>query len=121
MSTSMSALAEIVRNIRRIQDSGPHHYGDPTRGNPLTRTTSATIERANRGRVCPASRQRPAGMSCDEYSFARGNQGASRVPRKDRVRAWVPAGEQHRQGELLSSFHSANRDLNDDAYWVQVP
>lgn len=119
--TAMGSLPEISRNIRRIQDAGPHHYGDRTRGNPLTRTTSATVERANRNRSCPASRKRPQGMSCDEYPFARSNQGASRVARKDWGWAWVPTGEQNRQGGLLSAFYKSNRVLNNDAYWVEVP
>lgn len=79
----MATLPEIAKNIRRVQDAGPHHYGDRTRGNPLTRTTGARIERANRSKACPASRKRPQGKSCDEYPFARSNQGASRVQRRD--------------------------------------
>ncbi|MFD3580496.1 NucA/NucB deoxyribonuclease domain-containing protein [Streptomyces sp. NPDC058644] len=59
-------------------------------------------------------------MSCDEYPFARSNQGASRSQRKDWGWAWVPTSEQNRQGGLLSSFYSANRVLNNDPYWVEV-
>ncbi|MFD3580495.1 hypothetical protein [Streptomyces sp. NPDC058644] len=32
--TSMGALPQIAKNIRRVQDAGPHHYGDRARGNP---------------------------------------------------------------------------------------
>ncbi|MFE1416926.1 NucA/NucB deoxyribonuclease domain-containing protein [Streptomyces sp. NPDC058746] len=119
--TSMSQLPGNAANIRRVMDAGPHHYGDQTRGNPLTRTTDAALERANRNTACPASRKRPQGQSCDEYPFARTNQGASKSDRRDWAWAWVPISEENSQGGYLSAFYKAQRVLNGDKFWVEVP
>ncbi|MFJ8010959.1 NucA/NucB deoxyribonuclease domain-containing protein [Streptomyces sp. NPDC096339] len=117
----MSRLPAIAANIRRVMDAGPHHYGDPTRGSALTRSTDATLERANRDTACPASRKRTQGQSCDEYPFARTDQGASKSERRDWGWAWVPTSEQHSQGGCLSAFYKAQRVLNGDKFWVEVP
>lgn len=119
--TTMAQLPEIAANIRRVQDAGPHHYGDRNRGSALTRTTNTTLERANRNAACPASRVRPTGKSCDEYPFARTNQGASKSDRKDWGWAWVPVSEQNQQGGFLSAFYQNQRVLNGDKFWVDVP
>ncbi|MFF3018209.1 NucA/NucB deoxyribonuclease domain-containing protein [Streptomyces sp. NPDC057939] len=119
--TTMAQLPEIAANIRRVQDGGPHHYGDRRRGSALTRTTDTALERANRNAACPTSRTRPTGKSCDEYPFARTNQGASKSDRKDWGWAWVPVSEQNQQGGFLSAFYQGQRVLNGDAFWVDVP
>ncbi|MEU9033957.1 hypothetical protein AB0D45_03455 [Streptomyces sp. NPDC048352] len=99
--TTMSQLPAIAANIRRVMDAGPHHYGYRTRGNLLTRTTDPKLERANRSTASPSSRKRPPGQSCDEYPFARTNQGASKSQRRGWGRAWVPTSEQNSQGGYL--------------------
>ncbi|MFD5699017.1 NucA/NucB deoxyribonuclease domain-containing protein [Streptomyces lasiicapitis] len=112
--------SSIAANIAKIQDSGPHHYGLKGKGSTLTRSTSDKNEKDNRNKACPKSRKRPPGKSCDEYPFARTNQGAARVARKDWGWAWVPEREQHQQGGFLSRFYKENRVLDGDRFWVDV-
>ncbi|MFJ8010946.1 NucA/NucB deoxyribonuclease domain-containing protein [Streptomyces sp. NPDC096339] len=69
----------------------------------------------------PSSRKCPQGQSCDEYPFARTDQGALKSERRDWGWAWVPASEQHSQGGYLSAFYKAQRVLNGDKFWVEVP
>ncbi|WP_128637636.1 NucA/NucB deoxyribonuclease domain-containing protein [Streptomyces sp. C] len=118
---TMADLPEIAANIRKVMDGGPHHYGDRTRGSALTRSTDPNNERDNRNAACPASRKRPAGKSCDEYPFARTNQGAAKSERRDWGWAWVPVSEQRQQGGRVSAFYQTQRVLDGDRFWVEVP
>ncbi|GAB6898385.1 NucA/NucB deoxyribonuclease domain-containing protein [Kineosporia succinea] len=122
--TSMQALPEISKNIARIQAAGKKHYGSRklSKGrHPLTRLTNEEARRANRELACPASRRdaAPAGMQCDEYPFASTRQGAANVPTSEWGWAYVPAGENIRQGGLVNKFYSKNRILRGDAFWVR--
>ncbi|MGW4515947.1 NucA/NucB deoxyribonuclease domain-containing protein [Streptomyces sp. NPDC004393] len=74
----------------------------------------------HRKAACPPSCPRPADQSCDEYPLARSDQGASLSTQPDWGRAWVPAGEQHAQGELITAFWKSDRVLNGDPFWVAV-
>lgn len=119
--TEMQRLPGIAANIRRIQQGSPSHLGNKALGGvALTRTTSATLEQANRRTACPRSRPRPSGQSCDEYPFAKTREGASRSPAADWGWAWVPVGEQNSQGGLVSGFFKAQRVLDGDKFWVEV-
>ncbi|MFD7554610.1 NucA/NucB deoxyribonuclease domain-containing protein [Streptomyces sp. NPDC059835] len=91
------------------------------RRHPLPRITDAILERANRTSACPAFRKRAQGQSCDEYPFARTNQGASKSDRHDWGWAWVPISEENSQARCLSAFYQAQRVLNGDKFWVEVP
>jgi Deoxyribonuclease NucA/NucB len=117
--TSMRQLPQIAANISRIQGRGGH-YGRIGSGHPLHRITNPTQITANRNVLCPRSRPRPAGMSCDEYPFASTKEGGNGAPPNSRGWAWVPAGEQNSQGGLLNTFYNDNRVLNEDAFWVSV-
>ncbi|MFE1808706.1 NucA/NucB deoxyribonuclease domain-containing protein [Streptomyces sp. NPDC059533] len=97
----------------------PPRRPDPR--HPLPRITDAILERANRTSACPAFRKRAQGQSCDEYPFARTNQGASKSDRRDWGWAWVPISEQNSQARCLFAFYQAQRVLNGDKFWVEVP
>ncbi|MFF1872341.1 NucA/NucB deoxyribonuclease domain-containing protein [Kitasatospora herbaricolor] len=121
--TTMATLPNIAANIGAIQQAGPHHYGRQADGLPLTRNSS--LETANRNVACPSSRPTPPGMSCDEYPFAKTDQGASQTTAPDWGWAWVPVTEQSSQGGRISAFFGQNRVLDGtsgtgDAFWVAV-
>ncbi|MFF9706782.1 NucA/NucB deoxyribonuclease domain-containing protein [Streptomyces griseofuscus] len=116
--TSMATLPNIAANIRRIQAAGPSHFGRKADGKPLTRSTNPKVESNNRKVACPSSRKRPAGKSCDEYPFAKTNQGASLSKQPDWGWAWVPASEQNSQGGRVGAFWKSDRVLDGDPFWV---
>jgi hypothetical protein len=117
--TSMLQLPHIRANIHRIQ-SGGGHYGRQGSGHPLRHTTNKALQIKNNAFLCPRSLRRPPGMQCDEYPFASTREGGSALPANSRGRAFVPAGEQRRQGGLINSFYSGNRVLDGDPFWVQA-
>nr|WP_269326633.1 NucA/NucB deoxyribonuclease domain-containing protein [Kineosporia mesophila] len=121
--TEMRVLTEINKNIARIQKAGSKHYGSKTLSkgkNPLVRQTAAAKINANRNEACPTARKRaaPSGFSCDEYPFASTAQGAANVPASEWGWAYVPEGENDKQGGLIGKFFSQNRVLRGDAFWV---
>jgi hypothetical protein len=120
--TSMTSLPAIAANIRRIQDKGPGHYGRPGSGHPLHRLVNAALQLRNYRAVCRRPGQKPPhkGLSCDEYPFKTTYEGGTALSAANRGWAWVPTGEQNRQGGLISAFYRANRILNKDAFWVEV-
>lgn len=121
--TTMRRLPHIAQNIRRIQNRGTHQFGKRDAdgyGWPLHRITDEHQIDRNREVLCPRSRPRPPGMSCDEYPFATTKEGGNGARPADRGWAWVPFRENNRQGGLLNSFYLANRVLDGDGYWVDV-
>jgi hypothetical protein len=123
---SMATLPNIAANIAAVQAAGPHHYGRKADESPLRRNTA--LEAANRAVACPDSLTRPTGQSCDEYPFARTDQGAAQTQQPDWGYAMVPVGEQNSQGGLLASFYKTYRVMDatggvmgtGDAFWVAV-
>jgi hypothetical protein len=120
--TSMAKLPGIAKNIRRIQNKGPGHYGRPGGGNPLHRLVDEAQQRRNNRIACAkkVTGPRPKGKSCDEYPFASTYEGGHSLPRADRGWAWVPTNQQDRQGGLIRTFYYSNRVLNLDAFYVKV-
>lgn len=120
--TSMKELADIARNVRRIQAKGPGHYGRPRSGHPLHRLVDDAQQRRNRRIACArkVTGPPPKGKSCDEYPFASTHEGGHSLPPADRGWAWVPTDQQNRQGGLIRTFYYINRVLNRDAFWVAV-
>jgi len=120
--TYMTQLTEIAKNIRRIQNKGPHHYGRPGSGNPLHRLVNEAQRKRNRRIACGKKvvGSPPKGKSCDEYPFATTHEGGHAVPAADRGWAWVPEEEQNSQGGFLKKFYYQNRVLDLDGFWVAV-
>lgn len=118
----MSSLPDITQNILAVWAKSTMEYGNYGLGNPLTRDTA--LRAANRAVACPSSvtSQAPSGTSCDEYPFARTDQGASQVPASEWGYAFVPTAEQQQQAQILANFVQQNRIMdgtgNGDAYWV---
>jgi hypothetical protein len=118
--TTMTKLPDIAKNIEKAQ-RGPGQYGKPGSKHPLHRLVNEAQQDKNRNQVCGKVRGAPPkGKTCDEYPFASTEEGGTKLPEKDRSWAWVPKGQQDSQGGLLSSFYSANRILNGDAFWVKA-
>ncbi len=134
-------VGELARHIGDAQASGlPGAYPS---GPPLTRLMDKDDAKDNRGRACPRTYTRPAGLSCDEYPFASSYQGADQAPKgpgRTFSYCWIapklPRGlrdstgysscmindAQNKQGgSQLSAFFSRNRILDRDAYriWIQ--
>lgn len=114
---TMKQLPNILANIRNQVANGA-----PT---ILTRLQYDLAHiNANREAVCPASRPRPTGMSCDEYPFARSYEGgyANGVGGW----AWVPTGENDLQGEndqqggFISAFYQYQRVMDGEPYEVDI-
>lgn len=121
--TSMRRLADIANNIRRIQNSSPGHYGRPGSGHPLHRMMDLRKQRRNRNAVCgrPVTGPSPRpGVTCDEYPFASTQEGGKALSGRNRGWAWVPAAQQHKQRGFITSFHSANRVLGGEPFYVRV-
>ncbi len=120
--TSMTKVADIAKNIRRIQNNGPGHYGRLGSGNPLHRLIDEAQQRRNNRIACSkkVTGPRPSGKSCDEYPFASTYEGGHSLPAPDRGWAWVPTGQQDRQGGLIRTFYYGDRVLNLDPFYVKV-
>lgn len=120
--TTMTKLPAIADNIRRIQNNGPGHYGRPGSGHPLHRLTNETQQEKNYRAVCGRRvvGPPPKGKSCDEYPFRSTYEGGTALSKANRGWAWVPAGEQSRQGGYIKGFYYANRVLDHDAFYVKV-
>ncbi|GAB7188999.1 hypothetical protein ATKI12_8830 [Kitasatospora sp. Ki12] len=121
--TDMRYLPTISAGIRKVQ-SAPLHMGQPDSPNPLTRSTSPTVESDNRKAACPVpgvpKPTTPAGTvwSCDEYPFATTLEGAAKTPPPNSGSVWVPKAENDSQGGTLSAFYAAQRVLNGDKFYV---
>jgi hypothetical protein len=122
-SVDMSSLPTITQNILAVWAKSTMEYGNQALGHPLTRNTS--LVGLNRAAACPSSvtSAAPTGTSCDEYPFARTDQGASQVPASEWGWMYVPASENQSQGGILGSFVKDNRVMDGtngtgDAYWV---
>lgn len=108
--TTMKQLPDIIANIRNQVANGA-----PT---TLTRLTDETQIAANREALCPASRPRPPGQSCDEYPFAGSYEGggANGVGGW----AWVTESQNNAQGGYLSTFYQQKRILDGEPYEVDI-
>lgn len=118
-----SVIPHIARNIERIQQAGPNHYGRIPDGRPLQRTRDDRIRTANRNRSCPPPHGRPSPNSqwnCDEYPFASTLQGASRTTYPDWGSEWVLKSQNDRQGGFINGFYWQSRVLDGEEFWVHV-
>lgn len=119
-SVDMSPLPTIAKNIRLVQSRGIH-IGQPGSGQPLHRNTGLQESKNNRSISCPESVPRPPGYQCDEYPFASSFEGGAAMSPPNRISAWVPEGENSRQGQKLQDFYRTNRLIQGspgDAYYV---
>ncbi|WP_224389049.1 hypothetical protein [Pseudonocardia sp. ICBG1293] len=133
-------VSELARHIGDAQASGlPGTYPS---GPPLTRLMDKDDAKDNRGRACPRTYTRPAGLSCDEYPFASSYQGAEQAPKgpgrtfpycqvadlRQGIRGatgysscMINDAQNKQGGSQLSAFFSRNRVIDRDAYrvWIQ--
>lgn len=113
---SAAAFPQVAAHVSLAQLTLVHHWGWEGHGPPLHRTTNKALQNANGNAACPASRPRPAGMSCDEYPFRSTLEGAAHS--SDFSWAWVDRDQNSRAGSDLSAFYGRDRVLNGDAFWV---
>jgi hypothetical protein len=120
--TTMAALPDIAANIKKIQTEGPGHYGRPGSPNPLHRLMNPAKQHKNQQAVCARriTGPPPPGKSCDEYPFASTYEGGTKLSKPDRGWAWVPTGQQNKQGPRIKNFYYQNRILDMDDFYVKV-
>jgi len=107
----------VAAHIQTAQRTKPHHFG--LKGHsPLTRSTSATVQNANRRRACRGVHP-PKGMQCDEYPFAATNQGAAFFP-ADNSTFLVPSAQNQAEGARRVNMYRTERVINGDKYWVII-
>lgn len=110
-------------------------------GRYLTRTSSQSIQAANRNTACPTSLPRPLGFNCDDHPFASTLEGAAANTREPRTfwycklddpqrtgplgfsRCMAPASESSCQDSALNSGYIEERIRKGDKFsvgWSQV-
>jgi len=110
----------VAAHIQTAQRIKPHHFGlkGHSPPHPLTRSTSASVQNANRRRACRGVHV-PTGMQCDEYPFAATNQGAAFFPADNSTFA-VPSAQNQAEGGRRVNMYRTERVLNGDKYWVII-
>jgi len=107
----------VAAHIQTAQRTKPHHFGLMGHS-PLTRSTSQSVQNANRRKACGGVRV-PKGMQCDEYPFAATNQGAAFFP-ADNSTFPVPAAQNQAEGARRVNMYRTERVINGDKYWVII-
>jgi hypothetical protein len=107
----------VAAHIQTAQRTKPHHFGLMGHS-PLTRSTSASVQNANRRRACGGVHP-PKGMQCDEYPFAATNQGAAFFP-ADNSTFLVPSAQNQAEGARRVNMYRTERVINGDKYWVII-
>jgi hypothetical protein len=107
----------VAAHIQTAQRTKPHHFGLMGHS-PLTRSTSASVQSANRRKACGGVRV-PKGDQCDEYPFAATNQGAAFFPADNSTFA-VPSAQNQAEGARRVNMYRTERLLNGDKFWVII-
>jgi hypothetical protein len=109
---------QVARNIENGEVNKPNHFGWYGHGDPLTRATSASVQRKNRRAACGRARYKKP-YSCDEYPFAATYQGAYYYPASNSS-AKVLGTQNSAEGAYRVNMYRTERLLSGDPYWVFV-
>ncbi len=112
---------EVAQHIRAAQKAMPSHWGAPSSGHPLHRTTDEALQNSNRDAKVCAGPKPTSTSQCDEYPFAATREGASQNSEwRAECTAWVSRSANLSAGASEGVFFRKSRVLDGDAFWVEI-